>query len=97
MWLTMTASQRTAYLNKYASVNYQTLCRELVADVEERLNYQQRTKYADYVSGEVAANVYAQNDPTDPAIASLFYFEAITFDFNDRARLLWHVLESVQP
>jgi len=97
MWLTMPTKDRLSYLNKYAPVQYQSLSRELVATVEEGLNHSQRIKYADYVSTEVAANVYAQNDPQDPSIASLFYFEAITFDHNDRARLLWHVLEDIKP
>lgn len=97
MWNLLSEDEKIYFIRNYSGQNAEEITLELVYACEQRLSEKQRTRYVDYISGEIAAITYQRVDPSSEAATTLYYFNLINMSAELKAKMIWHAVNGVQP
>lgn len=97
MWELLDKSQQTLFITNRCGIEGDSITYEMIHECEYTLNRTQRDTYIDYVSARVADTAYREVDPDHESAANVYYFHLLRVPLETRAKMLWHVLNGVQP
>jgi len=97
MWDLLDKEQQLTFLINRTGIQGTAINYEMIAEAEYMMNRPQRDTYVDYVSSYVADSAYREVDPEHESAANVFYFHMLRVPLYIRAKMLWHVMNGVQP
>lgn len=97
MWESLTEQQQIDFVGRFAGVAVTSLDSNSLFLTETYLSTDQLKKYVDYCTAEVSAMTYATHQHNAPETVFFYYYNMMHLDPRIRAKMLWHVLNGVEP